>query len=70
MKLTTTQIDGLRRIRDRGPLAWCEGNSREGGSVSRMFDRMVGQGLCTPPPYEITERGRAALAETEKARKR
>jgi hypothetical protein len=59
--LTRTQIHGLIRIRDRGPLAWCHGLGRAGGAVSRMFERMVAQGLCTRAPHEITSFGRAVL---------
>jgi len=62
MRLTTAQLDGLQRIRDQGPGAWCPGTkSRAGGAVSRMFDRMAVAGLCTPPPHTITPVGRKAL---------
>lgn len=68
--LTRAQIDGLRRIRDRGPLAWCHGLGRAGGAVSRMFGRMTDLGLCTAPPHNITKKGRATLAALERAKER
>lgn len=52
--LTRKQADGLRRVRDRGPYAWCEGRGRAGGAISRMFARMVPLGLVNSPPHEIT----------------
>lgn len=60
--LTRRQIDGLRRIRDRGPEAWCDGG-RAGGATSRMFDRLTALGLCTRPPHAITTFGRNVLDE-------
>lgn len=65
--LTRTQADGLARIRDRGPLAWCEHRGRAGGAISRMFDRMARDRLCTRAPHEITDFGRAVLARYEQA---
>lgn len=61
MSTERTQAEALRRIRDRGSLAWCEGKGRAGGAVSRVFRRLVNDGLCTKPPYEITDAGRAWL---------
>lgn len=61
--LTKAQIDGLIRIRDRGPLAWCEWRGRAGGAVARMMDRLVAAGLLTGPPYEITKLGRTRLED-------
>ncbi len=66
MKLTREQIEGLRRVRDGGPYAWCKGRGRAGGAVSRMFERMADMGLVTRAPHEITEKGRVALASTER----
>lgn len=63
--LTRTQIDGLRRVRDHGALAWCKGFGRGGGSVSRMFDRMASAGLVTRAPHEITAFGRRVLTAIE-----
>lgn len=61
-KLTIDQAHALRRIRDLGSMAWCEGvRARSGGAVKRMFKRMVDDGLCTGPPYQITTKGRGAL---------
>lgn len=54
--ITKTQADGLKRIRDRGALAWCNGG-RAGGAISRMFDRMADAGLCTRAPHTITSFG-------------
>lgn len=62
MKLTRTQREALIRIRECGPEAWCNGR-RAGGAIARMFDRMAERGLCTPPPYTITEEGRRAIEE-------
>lgn len=61
MQLNAKQAAALIRIRDHGSTAWCQGQGRAGGAVSRMFDRMVAAGLCTPPPYTITDKGRQAL---------
>lgn len=55
------QADALRRIRDYGSMAWCKGKGRAGGAVSRLFDRMTKEGLCTKAPHEITDAGRAWL---------
>jgi hypothetical protein len=57
MSAESNQADALRRIRDRGPMAWCEGKGRAGGAVSRLFDRMTSEGLCTRPPHQITAKG-------------
>jgi hypothetical protein len=59
-KLTKRQVEALRRIRDRGPGAWCDGD-RTGGAVARMFHRMVDAGFCTRAPYTITDKGRETL---------
>lgn len=56
------KAEALRRIRDGGAAAWADGKSRAGGAVSRLFDRMVSEGLCTKPPHTITERGTKWLA--------
>ena len=64
MNLTRAQIAGMRRIRDRGSMAWCEGG-RSGGAISRMFYRLVAAGLVSGPPYKITAKGRKALAALE-----
>jgi len=58
--LSKPQREALRRILDSGPNAWNVG-PRTGGAVARMFQRMVTEGLCTGPPYEITDKGRSAL---------
>jgi hypothetical protein len=58
--LTDAQARGLRRIRDLGSMAWCDGY-RAGGAIARMFERMVRRGLCTPVPYQITDLGREAV---------
>jgi len=58
--LTEQQARGLRRIRDLGPMAWCDGG-RAGGAIGRMFDRMAQRGLCTPVPHTITDLGREAI---------
>lgn len=55
----------LYRIRDNGPEAWREGFGRAGGTISRMFERMVGEGLCTKAPHTITEKGKQWLADYE-----
>lgn len=60
------QADALRRIRDRGAMAWCDGKGRAGGAVSRLFDRMATDGYCTRPPYEITKKGREWLLEYDR----
>ncbi len=60
------QADALRRIRDHGCLAWCEGKGRAGGAVSRLFDRMAKDGYCTRAPHEITKKGRAWLDEYDR----
>lgn len=68
--LTICQVEGLKRIRDRGPGAWCGGMGRAGGAVSRMFDRMAREGLCTYAPHKITPFGRRVLiAFDERARR-
>lgn len=59
-KLTKKQVAALRRIRDHGPYAWCNGG-RAGGAIARMFHRMADSGLCTRAPYTITDKGREAL---------
>lgn len=64
-QLTKDQIDALRRIRDRGSSAWCDGRGRAGGAVSRMFDLLRAMGLVTPPPYTITDAGRTVLADAD-----
>lgn len=65
-RVTDTMAQGLVRIRDRGPEAWCESmRGRPGGAVSHMFDRMVAMGLCTPPPHTITDLGRRAVQPYE-----
>lgn len=62
LRLTMKQAEGLRRIRDRGPMAWCDGiKSRAGGATGRMFDRMAAEGLCTRAPHRITSKGRETL---------
>lgn len=60
-RLTRKQAEGLRRIRDLGPMAWCSGGCRAGGAIARMFDRMAEAGLCTPAPHYITNKGQEAL---------
>lgn len=67
MILTDTQVEGLRRIRDRGSSAWAQGKDRAGGAVSRMFQRLVDAGQCTGPPYEITKAGRMSILEYDTA---
>lgn len=59
--LTVTQVDGLKRLRDN--IGWSRGKSRMGGSIARMFDRLVQEGLCDGPPYKITDEGRKELTE-------
>lgn len=59
--LTRTQLGALRRIRDRGSDAWCDGR-RAGGATSRMFDRLEALGLVTSAPYQLTKSGRDVLA--------
>ena len=59
-KLTVRQIEALKRIRDRGPSAWCDG-SRAGGATRRMFERLEEQGLVTVWPPKITPGGRLIL---------
>lgn len=61
-RLTRTQADALRRVRDRGPNAWCLGKGRAGGAVARMFDRLRHDGLVSGPPYIVTLYGRRVLA--------
>ena len=61
-----TQAEALRRIRDRGPEAWCYGKGRAGGAVSRLFDRMAVDGYCTRAPHRITKRGRDWLNEYDR----
>ena len=68
--LTRTQKDGLQRVRDRGPMAWCAGLGRAGGAVSRMFDRLEVMGLVTRAPHNITEHGRKVLEAAERAKLR
>lgn len=63
--LTVTQADALRRVRDRGSLAWAAGKGRAGGAVSRMFDRMRTDGLVKGPPYAVTEFGIRVLEAYE-----
>jgi hypothetical protein len=58
--LTDPQARALRRIRDLGSMAWCDG-SRAGGAIARMFNKLVDRGLCTSPPYLITDLGREAV---------
>jgi hypothetical protein len=66
--LTRKQIDGLKRIRDRGSLAWSEGiRSRAGGATRRMFERLAAIGLCTSCPFEITDKGREALTDDQES---
>jgi hypothetical protein len=65
--LTRKQVDALRRIRDRGPEAGCDGYGRAGGAVGRMFVRLAGLVLCTQAPYTITVFGRNVLDEIERA---
>ena len=67
--LTRTQADALRRIKDKGPLAWCFGVGRAGGAVSRMFDRMAADCLCTRAPHDITKFGREVLIEKDRAKR-
>lgn len=64
--LNRTQAEALKRIRDRGPEAWC-GGGRAGGATGRMFDRMTTAGLCTRPPHQVTLKGHAALAKFHEA---
>jgi len=59
--LTSTQLDGLRRIRDHGPDGWQRHKGRAGGAVMRMFDRLEADGYVTAPPYRLTVKGRQAL---------
>jgi hypothetical protein len=59
-RITHAQMYALKRVRDRGPEAWCVGR-RSGGAVAKMFDRMRARGLVTKPPYEITDKGRRVL---------
>lgn len=61
-RLTRTQADALRRVRDRGSLAWCMGKGRAGGAVARMFHRLREDGLVSGPPYVVTLYGRRVLA--------
>lgn len=71
-RLTKRQIEGMRRIRDQGPLAWCKGQGRAGGAVMRMFERLRLNGFVSGPPFEVTEFGLRVLDEIEaiKAAKR
>jgi hypothetical protein len=61
-ELTRSQIDAMKRIRDRGPGGWCFGRGRAGGAVSRMFDRLCAAGLMKGPPFELTPFGEQVLA--------
>jgi hypothetical protein len=58
--LTNAQARGLRRIRDMGSMAWCDG-FRAGGATARMFQNMAKRGLCTRAPFQITDLGREAV---------
>lgn len=60
MNVTWVQYEALKRIRDKGPDAWCQGG-RAGGATGRMFDRMAKAGWCTEPPHRITDKGRYLL---------
>lgn len=60
-RINRRQADALRRIDQLGPMAWAQGRSRAGGSVSRMFDRMKEAGLVKGPPYYTTLLGRKAV---------
>lgn len=59
--LTATQVDAMRRVRDRGSLAWADGKGRAGGAVARMFDRLRDADLVDGPPYVVTEFGKRVL---------
>lgn len=59
--LTVAQADAIRRVRDRGSLAWAAGKGRAGGAVARMFGRLRTDGLVTGPPYAVTEFGNRVL---------
>jgi len=61
--LTEERAHGLRRIRDRGPGAWCDGTRRN--VARKMFVAMAAEGLCTAEPYTITEAGEQALVAYE-----
>lgn len=61
--LTYKHACAIRRVREIGPEAWCDGRGRAGGAVSRMFDRLVAAGLLKGPPYEATPFGIKALEQ-------
>lgn len=65
IRLTKPQIFGLRRIRDRGPMAWDDGNKRKAAHTRLMFERLADEGLCTSFPYTITDAGRRAIDEAD-----
>lgn len=65
MLTTRKQLEALQRLRDRGPEAWRGGVSRNGGSVRRMINHLVNDGLLTPAPQQLTAAGSAALCEAE-----
>lgn len=58
---TKTQLDALDRLA-KGQ-AWDGVRSRMGGAIRRMFDRMVGYGWITGPPFELTDAGREVQAK-------
>lgn len=63
--LTKLQIEGMRRIRDQGSLAWCKGQGRAGGAVMRMFERLRMNGFVSGPPFVVTEFGLRVLDEID-----
>lgn len=66
--LTRTQADAMKRVRERGSLAWAEGKGRAGGAVSRMFDHLKRCGLVIGPPYEVSAFGLRVLEAYDASR--
>src|ERR1017187_9502437 len=65
INLSREQISGLRRIHDRGPGAWCDGQ-RVGGATASMFARLITLGLVEGPPYCPTRKGVDLLIRIER----
>jgi hypothetical protein len=62
VKFTDAQIRALIPLRN-GAFAQSPTRSRTGGARRRMFDRLVSEGICTGPPFYLTETGLKQLGD-------
>jgi hypothetical protein len=62
-RLSPAQFNYLRRAA-AGYANW-GARANAGGSIRRMVERLVRDGYMSGPPFEITDKGRAAAQESK-----